>query len=491
MSNTPLSHSCDLETLSQLPKEELVNIIVQQQRVIEQFKQEIEQFKQGIEQLKVQQSTDSQTSSKPPSTDLLKKSEKPKASTETTESGKRKPGGQPGHVGKTRKGFGKVDRYEVLRPKRCPECGSEAFLELPVGVQRQQVARLVERPIEVVEYQRLNCQCGQCGQNVSAEGPLDIVAGQDLSVGLQALLVWLGNYGHLSYEKQQEFLEELGGIAVGVGTLQATNARMAAGAAFSVEPLWEWAQKQAHVHVDESPWPVMGLKEWLWVVAGQKFCLFHAGDTRSRNELEVMLGTEFQGILSSDDFSVYNGYQVLGQQKCLAHLRRHFKKVIKLGHGNNPILGQAFLDLIDEAFAQHRRWRETQDGAAYREWAEAFKLKLAQNLQQWLGRAGSAAGLLLRSLRDKAAQWWYFLDHPEVPPDNNRAERSLRLAVTKRKVCGGSRSMDGFEQTADLLSVVQTCRAQGRSVLQFFKEILMAKSGARSSMPSLVPQAST
>jgi hypothetical protein len=38
---------------------------------------------------------------------------------------------------------------------------------------------------------------------------------------------------------------------------------------------------------------------------------------------------------------VYNGYSVEAQQKCLAHLRRHFKKVVKLGHGNNPTLGKA------------------------------------------------------------------------------------------------------------------------------------------------------
>jgi hypothetical protein len=43
----------------------------------------------------------------------------------------------------------------------------------------------------------------------------------------------------------------------------------------------------------------------------------------------------------------------------------------------------------------------------------------------------------LLKLRDKYDQWWYFLDHPEVLPDNNLAERSLRLAVTKRKVSGG------------------------------------------------------
>jgi transposase len=146
------------------------------------------------------------------------------------------------------------------------------------------------------------------------------------------------------------------------------------------------------------------------------------------------------------------------------------------------------LDLIDEAFAQHKQWRVTQDGAAYRTWADCFKLKLNQALNQWAGEAGYAAGLLLRSLRQKAAQWWYFLDHPEIPPDNNQAERSLRLAVTKRKVCGGSRSMDGFSETADLLSVIQTCRAQGRSVIEFFKQALQATVSPTVSQPSLIPQ---
>lgn len=85
---------------------------------------------------------------------------------------------------------------------------------------------------------------------------------------------------------------------------------------------------------------------------GEQFCLFHPGDTRSRAELISQLGQTFDGVISTDDYSVYNGYTVKAQQKCLAHLRRHFKKVIKLNHGNNPILGQAFIDLIDvgEAF---------------------------------------------------------------------------------------------------------------------------------------------
>jgi len=44
---------------------------------------------------------------------------------------------------------------------------------------------------------------------------------------------------------------------------------------------------------------------------------------------------------------VYNGYPA-GSQKCLAHLRRHFKKVASWVW-QQPALGQEFLDLIDEA----------------------------------------------------------------------------------------------------------------------------------------------
>ena len=206
----------------------------------------------------------------------------------------------------------------------------------------------------------------------------------------------------------QVLLRELGDIDIGVGTLQATNHRMAEAVKESVGSLREWVKQQHQVHLDESPWPVLGLKEWLWVTTGQEFCLFQAGDTRSRVELTKQLGEGFNGVLCSDDYSVYNGYPVSAQQKCQAHLRRHFKKVLKLGYGNNPALGQAFLDLIDEAFAQHRQWRQTQDTSAYLTWAARFKLRVQQSIQQWIGQAGYEAGLLLRSLRDKAEQWWYF-----------------------------------------------------------------------------------
>ena len=231
----------------------------------------------------------------------------------------------------------------------------------------------------------------------------------------------------------------------------------------------------------------MGVKEWLWTASGEGFCLFHAADTRGRAELETMLGREFAGVLSSDDFSVYNGCSVQAQQKCLAHLLRHFKKVLGLpGQNNHAAVAAVFIELINEAFRQHRFWREHGDLAIYHQWANEFKVRLNQALATWLGNVGYAAGLLLKSLRDKAAQWWYFLEDPNVPPDNNLAELSLRLGVTKRRVSGGSRSMARFEQTADLLSVIQTCRFQARSAMAFFREALTAHS-CDLPMPSLIP----
>ena len=475
------------EIIEQWSHKELVKLVLRQQKIIERLEQE-------IEKLKEKHSSNSKTSSKPPSSDLIEKSEKAKIENEEEEKTKRKPGGQPGHIGKTRKGFGRVDRYEISEPSACEQCGSRDLSEI-IGDRKQQVATLAARPIEVVEYQRAKCQCLECGAEVIGAQAQGIVPGQDLSIDLQALLVWLGNYGHLSYEKQQELMWELGEIEVGVGTLQATNRRAAEAVKSAVDTLWAWVPLQANVHVDETPWCVMGVKEWLWTATGKDFCLFHAADTRSRAELETMLGNEFAGVLSSDDFSagrvtrhaVYNGCQVGAQQKCLAHLRRHFKKVLKITHGHNTVVATGFLALIDEAFAQHQQWRQTQNLLAYSTWASDFKTRLAELLNTWLGRVGYAAGLLLRSLRDKSEQWWYFLDHPEIPPDNNLAERSLRLAVTKRKVSGGSRSMSRFEQTADLLSVIQTCRFQARSAMAFFRDALSAHYHDFL-MPSLIPQ---
>ena len=218
--------------------------------------------------------------------------------------------------------------------------------------------------------------------------------------------------------------------------------------------------------------------------------MFRAGDTRSRQEIEDQLGTQYSGIIISDDFSVYNGYPVAAQQKCQAHLRRHCQRLIKTPGIDNDSIGIALTEIVDEAFKQHRQWRQKKHRQAYLDSAEQLKTQIDLTLSKWSEKAGYEAGKLLRNLKLKADQWWYFLEHPEIPPDNNLAERALRLAVTKRKVSGGSRSMARFRDTANLLSVIQTCRFQHRSVIDFFTHALTATIGVVA-RPSLIPQFNT
>ena len=132
--------------------------------------------------------------------------------------------------------------------------------------------------------------------------------------------------------------------------------------------------------------------------------------------------------------------------------------------------------------------QENQERSVYDEWAIGFQNKVELTLKQWSHKAGYEVGKLLRTLKLEIKQWWYFLVHPEIPPDNKKAERSLRLAITKGKVSGGSRSMERFQHTANLLTVVQTCRRQGRSVIEFFEQSLVASViGDCSSSLSLLP----
>ena len=181
----------------------------------------------------------------------------------------------------------------------------------------------------------------------------------------------------MSYEKQQELLWELGQIEIGVGSLVNTNQRIDRAVAQTVNSLKNWIQQtQPNIHADETPWGVKGVKEWLWIVANRDFALFHAADTRSRADKITLLGLSYDGVLSSDDYSVYNGYDVKAQQKCLAHLRRHFKKLIKLPGLNNREIGQKFVQLIDEAFKHYADFQHNQELSEFLSWSSEFKSKV-------------------------------------------------------------------------------------------------------------------
>jgi transposase len=91
------------ESLLQLSQGQLVDMVIEQAKSIQKLTEVITELEVEVQKLKVGRNLDSKTSSKPPSGDILKKSEKKQDPDNQKEAPpKRKPGGQPGHPGKTR-----------------------------------------------------------------------------------------------------------------------------------------------------------------------------------------------------------------------------------------------------------------------------------------------------------------------------------------------------------------------------------------------------
>ncbi|ODG99864.1 hypothetical protein A4S05_36055 [Nostoc sp. KVJ20] len=78
--NQNLPQDLDRESLNQLSKEELVEIIIEQGKAICELQKTILELHLEVERLKVSRDLDSSTSSKPSSGDILKKSGNKKAS---------------------------------------------------------------------------------------------------------------------------------------------------------------------------------------------------------------------------------------------------------------------------------------------------------------------------------------------------------------------------------------------------------------------------
>ena len=72
-----------------------------------------------------------------------------------------------------------------------------------------------------------------------------------------------------------------------------------------------------------------------------------------------------------------------------------------------------------------------------------------------------------RELRAREAALWTCGRVEGLEPPNNAAERQLRPAVQWRKTSYGTQSAQGSRFVASILTVVATCRQQGRTVLAY------------------------
>jgi transposase len=187
---------------------------------------------------------------------------------------------------------------------------------------------------------------------------------------------------------------------------------------------------------------------------------------------QSLLGSDYAGAAACDRLKSY--WWIKRLQWCWAHLRRDFQAMIDR-HNEGTAIGEALLEQSNTLFGL---WHQLKQGTLSRPAFQGAIKPLRQALRRTLRRGvGCGCRKTAGTCRELLAHepWlWTFVDVEGVEPTNNAGERAARPGVLWRKTSGGTASAAGSRFVERVLSVVQTCRQQGRNVLAFLSACIEA-----------------
>jgi transposase len=435
---------------------------------VELLLKRIETLEAEVAELKQRLNRSPQNSSLPPS------SQHPhaKPAPPRKPSGK-KPGGQPGHPKSERALIATEQCSEVvtLKPSACRRCGRK-LAGTDAQPLRHQVWELPEiRPL-VTEYQRHRLVCDSCSETTCAELPPGVPTGQ-AGPQLIALVALLMGCFRQSKRRVSLFLEQILGQPCSPGwVVKLQNQATAALRPPYVELAGQLPTKEA-LAIDESPTKEGRVKAWLWTCVAATFTVFALRTTRAATVLQELLGKQFNGAVTCDRAKMYWSLPLL--QWCWAHLKRDFQALIDSDDRQVQRLGR---DLMRPTRKLFRHWARYRDGTITRAGLKRLMHPIRQEVESLLLRGLYSGNNRLigmcQELYDHRAWLWTFLDVEGVEPTNNASERSLRHAVIWRKLSFGTQSAAGSRFVETILTVVETCRQQSRSVFAFVTEAVQA-----------------
>jgi transposase len=271
----------------------------------------------------------SSTSSKPPSSDIVKPD--PPL---TDNFAKRSIGGQPGHPKHEREPFPveQVTSFKTHVLDACPCCGGSVR---PSGLPAKVVQQVdISRPPQTIEQHTSPAfWCDHCKRGFMAALPTHIDRGGLVGPQLTTLIAFMKGACHASYSTVRTFLSDVVGVSISRGQLSKIIGKVSEALAVPYEELVALLPDEAWLNVDETGHHENGALLWTWCFRAELYTLFHIDPRRSADVLMAKLGKEFAGVLGCDYFSAYRRYLKecdVTLQFCLAHLIRDVKFLTKL-----------------------------------------------------------------------------------------------------------------------------------------------------------------
>jgi transposase len=449
--------------------------------LVDSLRTRIAELEQRGAELEARLNQNSTNSSKPPSSDPIGLKRKPPAPPS-----QRNRGAQPGHP----KAFRPLVPPEKLRsstdckPTSCRRCGHDLHGEDPTPLVHQ-VADLPQIEPIVDQYLLHRLSCPQCGVTTCGTLP-EAVPISSFSPYTQAVLATLAGAYRLSKRQIPQLASDLFGLSISTGMISKLERQSAAALAAPYQELADSVHQAEVVNIDETGWRENRRKAWLWVTVTAWATVFTIAARRTAQVARTLLGDKEDQVVGSDRFRSYNWLPAFWRQICWSHLRRDFQAMIDRG-GEAAVIGRRLMRLSNRIF---RRWHRARDGTL--EWGSMREqiLRMRPDVRRALedgsvcGCAATAAtcGEILRVEEGL----WNFVWFPGVEPTNNGPERALRHAVIWRRISGGTDSAEGSRFVERMLSVVATCRQQGRNVLDYLTSCFEANRKGHA-IPSLLP----
>lgn len=486
--------------------QELEEVVRRQAAKIAELDQQVEAFKAGCAWLEQQLFGRKSEKRKHPACGTPTDDQEVSDSAQREGDKPKKRGQQPGSNGHGRKRHPELPRQDIPHElpeeeRRCPRCG-KPFAVFPGTEDSEEIhweVRLVCRVHKRSRY-RPTCDCRAVPGIVTAPIPPKLIPKGMFSISFWAWLLLEKFLFQRPLHRARQVLA-LEGLDAPQGTLTGGLQRIQE----ILHPVYvrilEHSRTAKHRKMDETRWLVFvdlegkkGHRWWLWVDITADTCVYIIDPTRSAEVLRKHLGENWEGIISADCFSSYKAHQRMVAELggeiliafCWAHRRRDFLK-IRDGYRRLRPWAEAWLARIQELFALNgKRLAVRSKRKAFRR--EDQKLRKAiRAMEEVRERELSDPTLHVeqrKALESMSNHWdglTLFVDHPEIPMDNNESERRLRNPIVGRKNYNGSGSIWSGMLCADAFTIFQTLLMNHIDPKQWLLDYFeaCAKSGGR------------
>lgn len=295
---------------------------------------------------------------------------------------------------------------------------------------------------------------------------------QRFGVGLVSVIASLREEARLPVRTIQWYLTTFHQLSVSAGAIIAASRQVAHAGTSRLATIQKEIRGSPAVNVDETGWREDGRNGYVWTFCTPSAQYFARG-SRAGAMVDTVLGDDFSGVLVSDFYVGYAHYPGV-KQKCWAHLLRDVHE-LRLAHLTDPAV-QAWAAGVHDVYLRAVAWGQEHADAAPMV-RQAASVRCAEELRAVYGPYTDAAvpqRTLSRRMATHLHELFVFVAEPQVPSDNNEAERSLRHLVTSRKISGGTRSGLGSAVKMALASLFGTWRVRGENPYHACRALLIS-----------------